>query len=132
MTFDFEKMLVYRKSLEALDLAVDISNKIPRGHRQFADQLNRSASSVCLNVAEGAGEFKPIEKARFYRMALRSASESCSIIQILCRLKFIKQQEFDIAYHTFCSTGKMLTKLISPVEKREDSKRLFCLEAKAT
>ena len=123
MTFDFEKMLVYQKSLEALDLAVAISKLIPRGHRQFADQLNRAASSVCLNIAESAGEFKPIEKARFYRMALRSASESCSIVQILNRLKIIKQQDFDTAYYSFASTGKMLTKLIVVVVKREDSKR---------
>ena len=123
MTFDFEKMLVYQKSLEALDLAVVISNKIPRGHRQFADQLNRAASSVCLNISEGAGEFKPIEKARFYRMALRSASESCSIVQILHRLRIIKRQEYETAYYCFNSTGKMLTKLISVVEKREEPKR---------
>ena len=119
MTFDFEKMLVYRKSLEALDSAVKISESIPRGNRHYADQLKRAASSVCLNIAEGAGEFKPLEKARFYRMALRSASESSSVIQILFRLNFIRQSEFEPAYHFFCSTGKMLTKLISSVEKRE-------------
>ena len=70
MVFDFEKMLVYRKSLVALDQAGKISESIPRGHRQFADQLNRAASSVCLNISEGVGEFKRQKKVRFYRIDL--------------------------------------------------------------
>ncbi len=118
MVFDFEKMEVYKQSLAALDVAVSIAEQIPRGHRQFADQLKRAASSVCLNTAEGAGEFKAAEKARFYRIALRSASESTSIVQILHRLKLIKYQVYIEAYDRFCRTAKMLTKLISSVEKR--------------
>lgn len=40
-------------------------------------------------VAEGAGEFAPKEKARFYRMALRSATESATIIDIVQRFGYI-------------------------------------------
>lgn len=118
MVFDFEKMNVYKQSLEALDMAVLIADKIPRGHRQFADQLKRAASSVSLNTAEGIGEYKPQEKAGFYRMALRSVSESCSIVQILYRLKMLEPVLYDDAYARFAATAKMLTKLIASVEKR--------------
>lgn len=118
MVFDFEKMEVYRKSLVSLDKAVAIAEIIPRGHRQFSDQLKRAASSVSLNIAEGVGEFKSKEKARFYRIALRSVSESCSIIQILYRLKLIEHSQYIEAYDNFSSTAKMLTKLISSMNKR--------------
>ena len=37
-----------------------------------------------LNIAEGAGEFSPGDKARFYRMARRSATE-CAAILDACR-----------------------------------------------
>ncbi len=120
MVFDFEKMKVYRESVEALDLSVHIATQIPRGYRSLADQLKRAASSVSLNTAEGIGEFKPREKVRFYRMALRSASESCSIVQILRRLQIIDQQTYNKAYLHFTSTAKMLTKLIGSVERRTD------------
>jgi four helix bundle protein len=88
VVFDFEKMDVYRQSLEVLDLAVAVADLVPRGQRPLADQIKRAASSISLNTAEGIGEFKPAEKARFYRMALRSASETTAILQITLRLKF--------------------------------------------
>ena len=113
MVFDFERMEVYQQALVALDIAVEIANKIPRGHRNDADELKRSATGVVRNAAEGIGEFKPKEKARFYRMALRSASESCATIQIVHRLKFIDVETTDKAYRQFERVGKILTKLIT-------------------
>ncbi|MCP4342252.1 MAG: four helix bundle protein [Desulfobulbaceae bacterium] len=111
-------MLVYRKSIEALDTAVRIAEEIPRGHRQFADQLKRASSSVCLNTAEGVGEYKSAEKARFYRMALRSVSESVSIVQILHKLKILDSSTYSVAYVQFTETAKMLTKLIGSMDRR--------------
>src|SRR4051794_1769551 len=77
----FHKCLdVYRLSLDFVEIAADIAKHIPRGQSYLADQLRRSASSTVLNIGEGAGEFSKKEKARFYRMALRSATESASTI----------------------------------------------------
>lgn len=116
--FDFEKMEVYQKSLHSLDLSILIAEQLPRGHKHLSDQLKRAASSVCLNISEGVGEFKPREKARFYRMALRSASESCSVVQICCRMKLIGPRQYQDIYDSFARVSKMLTKLISSVESR--------------
>ncbi len=51
--------------------------------RSVADQLIRAASSIMLNIAEGAGEYSSPEKARFYRMARRSAWECAAILDVL-------------------------------------------------
>jgi len=40
---------------------------------------------VSFNIAEGAGEFAGPDKARFYRMARRSATESAAILDA-CRV----------------------------------------------
>ncbi|MBW3534903.1 MAG: four helix bundle protein, partial [Gemmatimonadetes bacterium] len=40
------------------------------------DQLDRAATSIVLNIAEGAGEFSLPDKQRFYRMAKRSERSS--------------------------------------------------------
>ncbi|MEM1418216.1 MAG: four helix bundle protein, partial [Myxococcota bacterium] len=40
---------------------------------------------MVANIAEGAGEFSPSEKARFYRMARRSAIETVAWIEIAAR-----------------------------------------------
>ena len=116
MTFDFEKMDVYRRSLTAIDLCIDIISKMPRGNSNLADQLRRAISSVALNISEGSGEFKQAEKARFYRMALRSVSESCSIVQIGNRLRSMSAGDFDNAYQQLTIIAKMLTRLIASVE----------------
>jgi len=39
----------------------------------------RAATSVPLNIAEGAGEYSGAEKSRFYRIAKRSATECAGI-----------------------------------------------------
>ena len=55
----------------------------PRGHADLADQLRRASDSIALNICEGAGEFMPKEKARFYRMARRSATECVGAVDLL-------------------------------------------------
>ena len=73
MQLDHEKLDVYRVAIEPVALADDIVEQMPRGRAYLADQLQRAATSVPLNI-EGAGEFSPKDKARFYRMAKRSAT----------------------------------------------------------
>jgi four helix bundle protein len=118
VVFDFEKMDVYRQSLEVLDLAVAVADLVPRGQRPLADQIKRAASSISLNTAEGIGEFKPAEKARFYRMALRSASETTAILQITLRLKFTTESKYHELYEALTRVSKMLTKLIASMHSR--------------
>lgn len=65
-------------------MAGGVIGRLPRGHAYFKDQLGRAALSIVTNIAEGAGEFMPAEKARFYRIALRSATE-CAALLDACR-----------------------------------------------
>jgi four helix bundle protein len=59
---------------------------LPGGRSDLADQFRRASMSVSLNIAEGAGEFAPKEKARFYRMAKRSATECGAILDHIADL----------------------------------------------
>jgi four helix bundle protein len=118
MAFDFEKIDVYRHALFAIDQSTAIIQKMPRGNHHLSDQLKRAISSVALNISEGVGEFKPKEKARFYRMALRSASESCSIIQIGQRLGAVSEGDYRESYDLLEKISMMLTKLIRSMEQR--------------
>ena len=82
-----ERLRVYSLALDFLELAAELVATLPRGHAFIADQLRRAAMSICLNIAEGAGEFAQQEKARFYRMARRSATECSAVLDICARLK---------------------------------------------
>lgn len=46
------------------------------------DQLQRAASSVCLNLAEGSGRFSPKDQRKFYSISLGSLRECQCIIEI--------------------------------------------------
>ena len=72
--FEHERLDVYRASIELVAGADQLADRFPRGGAYLSDQLRRAVASIPLNIAEGAGEFAPADKARFYRMARRSAT----------------------------------------------------------
>ena len=52
---------------------------------------------MAFNTAEGAGEFAKKEKARFYRMALRSSTEPHAIVDVIFGFGFIGADLYDQA-----------------------------------
>ena len=90
--FDHDRLDAYnlarafRRTVEAL------MKRLPRGHAEEILQLRSAALSVSLNTAEGAGEFKPAEKARFYRIARRSGTESAAVLD-----SFVDRDAFEEA-----------------------------------
>jgi four helix bundle protein len=80
--FPHDRLDVYRAAVEFERSSRRIIALLPRSSH-LADQLHRAATSVPLNIAEGAGEFSPKDKARFYRIALRSATESAAILDLV-------------------------------------------------
>lgn len=86
--FEHEKLDVYKAAIEFVALVNELAERLPRGRGQIGDQLWRASNSVALNIAEGAGEFAPAEKARFYRIARRSATECAASLDV-CRIRGI-------------------------------------------
>ncbi len=110
--FDHDKMDVYKVAIEFIGLADEIVAKLPRGRAYLADQLRRAATSVVLNIAEGAGEFSGDEKARFYRMAKRSGTECAAVIDVCRRLSLIDDAPLDAARKLLLRIVSMLIALI--------------------
>ena len=75
---------MYQLAVDFVGVSSRIARSLPKGHTYISDQLRRAAMSVSLNIAEGAGEFSAKDKARFYRMATRSATECAAVLDI-CR-----------------------------------------------
>ena len=82
MRLHYEKLDVYQAALDFVRVAEAISVPLWSKRWHLADQLARASVSVTLNIAEGAGEFSKREKTRFYRMALRSATECGAVLDI--------------------------------------------------
>ena len=109
--FDHEKLDVYQRAIEFVILADGIVENLPRGRAYLADQLHRAATSIPLNIAEGAGEFAPNEKARFYRMAKRSATECAAILDVCSRVELVSPATHNEARGLLLRIVSMLTKL---------------------
>ncbi|MHC4925027.1 MAG: four helix bundle protein [Planctomycetota bacterium] len=93
--FNHEKLVVYRRSLDA---AVEVHRAASgrlRPMRHLRDQMLRSSASVLLNVAEGAGERPGPEKRRFYRMAMRSAMERAATLDLCMRIGSMSPADAD-------------------------------------
>ena len=110
--FDHEKHDVYTAAIDFVSLANEVVEQLPRGRGYLADQLQRAATSVALNIAEGAGEFAPSEKARFYRMAKRSATESAAIIDVCHRLTLVDQTRITAAHELLLRIVSMLVRMV--------------------
>jgi four helix bundle protein len=109
--FDYERWDVYRAALEFIVMIKDIVEQFPRGNAYLTDQLQRAGTSVPLNIAEGAGEHSTNEKARFYRIAKRSATECASILDVCKQLELITEERYLKARALLLRVVAMLTKM---------------------
>ena len=113
MTLDHTKLDVYHRALDLLDLVDHVHEAMPPGRAHLKDQLDRAATSVVLNTAEGAGEFSKDEKQRFYRIARRSATETAAILDILDRRKAVPIATIAPAREMIVRVVSMLARLAS-------------------
>jgi four helix bundle protein len=65
-----------------------------------------------LNIAEGAGEFSTNDKARFYRIAKRSATESAAILHVCERLALVDLDRYQAGRELLLRLVAMLVQMV--------------------
>jgi len=93
MSFRFENLDVYQK---AVALAIEISkmtDDFPKGNYYLADQINRAAISISLNIAEGNGRFTQKDRNNFFYIARGSAFECVPLLKILLAKRLINEDQ---------------------------------------
>jgi len=111
MPFDRERLDVYQLALDFLILADDTIEHLPRGRNHLADQLGRAATSIVLNIAEGAGKFSKPDKRRYYLTAVGSTTECAAIYDVLLRLKLTTTERHAECKAMLDRIASMLTKM---------------------
>jgi len=80
--FDHEKLEVYREAIAFVGwLSAILEPTIRIG--EVKDQLDRAATSIPLNIAEGNGKFTPSDRCRFFDIARGSALECAAGLDTL-------------------------------------------------
>lgn len=108
---DHEKLTVYQAAIKFVLVADEVVEHLPRGRAYLSDQLQRAALSIPLNIAEGAGEYAVDEKARFYRMAKRSATECAGVLDVCQQLRLVEEKRFIKGRELLIEIVSMLIKM---------------------
>lgn len=109
---------MYQRAFRFREEADELIAALRPGRTYVAQQLQRAALSIGANIAEGAGEFSPKEKARFYRMARRSAIECASLLETFPRYSRASVADIDRARGELKQIVSLLIRLIRNIEGR--------------
>ena len=84
--FDHEKLNVYQASVRFNGWVGELLAQVG-GKAAVKDQLDRAATSIPLNLAEGNGKFSIKDRARYVDIARGSALESAACLDVLLSRK---------------------------------------------
>jgi four helix bundle protein len=108
------------RDFEAWKLASEVKRRVLvatasaqwNGHFWLRDQLRRSASSACANIAEGFGRYRPREFARFLSIAKGSLNELVEHISDAELLGLMSSADAASLVHTTRRADRTVTRLI--------------------
>ena len=118
-TFQFEKLLVYQKSLDFADEVCSATEQFNRGYGFLVDQLNRAALSISANIAEGNGRFTQADRKNFFIIARGSVQECVPLLELVRRRALIDDSRHVGLKSNLEEISKMLSGLINGLESRK-------------
>ena len=92
--YKFQKLEVYQLALRYVDNVYGLSEKLPQRERfNLSSQIERAATSIVLNIAEGStGQTNP-EQNRFLGLALRSYLETIACLDLIEHRSYLTASE---------------------------------------
>ncbi len=99
MSFKFEKIIVWQRSMEYGEMLFNLSEKFPEREKfNLTSQITRAGDSIALNIAEGAILQSKPEFQRFLGYSIRSLAEVVTCLYKAKNRKYINQEEFEFHY----------------------------------
>jgi four helix bundle protein len=89
--FDHEKLNVYQVSLTFNERVGELLPSL-EAKAAAKDQLDRAATTIPLNIAEGNGKFSRRDRARYFDIARGSALEAAASLDVLVSRKLMDQR----------------------------------------
>jgi len=118
--FDHERLNAYRVALAFNEWVGEFLSAT--GARAAAkDQLDRAATSIPLNIAEGNGKFSKRDRARFFDIARGSALESAAALDVLMSRKLLAEEQIAPAKEQLVQIVNMLMGLLKSLGYAFDS-----------
>jgi four helix bundle protein len=90
MGYKFQRLKIYHLALDYIDKVYGLSRNLSVSERfNLQSQLERAATSIILNIAEGSTGQSNAEQNRFLGLALRSYLETIACLDIIERQGYL-------------------------------------------
>jgi four helix bundle protein len=110
--FNFEKLDVWKKSIDFADLVYQHTRNFPTDERfGLTNQMRRAAVSISSNIAEGTSRMSQTDFGRFIEIATGSVFEVVSQSFVGRRQGFLNEKSFRAMYDAAEEIGRMLSGL---------------------
>ncbi len=109
--FDHERLNVYQEAIRFVAWADDLLESLPKGVAVH-NQLDRAATSIPLNIAEGNGKYTSADRCRFFDNARGSALECAACLDVLVAKKRTDLETVETGKAVLLTIVSMLVGLI--------------------
>ncbi|MFA4905435.1 MAG: four helix bundle protein [Candidatus Margulisiibacteriota bacterium] len=113
---DFYDLEVWKRAKEIVGMVYKLTKDFPRQEAySLTDQVRRSTSSICANIAEGFSRYHSKEKIKFYYNARGSISESMNHVLIAQTIGYLPADISNELLDRLRLIRKMLNAMINSV-----------------
>lgn len=113
-----EDLRVWQRSIQLAVESYRVAHRLPESEQNgLASQLRRSATSVAANIAEGYGRSHRKDYIRFLAIARGSACEVDTHLEILLRIRMLREPEMLLARRLALDIRRMLSRMILSLRK---------------
>ncbi|MEK7170127.1 MAG: four helix bundle protein [Patescibacteria group bacterium] len=119
ITKSYRDLIVWRKSVDLSVLVYELTEHFPRDERYaLTSQVRRAVVSIPSNIAEGRSRSTKKDFCNFLHIALGSAAELETQIEIAKRISKTEVLSYKVVESLLTEVMKMLHSLISKLEAR--------------
>ncbi len=107
--FRFLEWPIYKDAKEVVNLVFALTNKFPQHFRyELGSQMNRSAISIVLNIAEGSGKRSDKDFAHFLNIAHGSLYETLAGFDLALSNRLVSGDQFSDLHARLLGIAKQL------------------------
>ena len=126
--YKFQRLYVYQTALEYADQIYSAAGQLPQTEQfNLHSQLQRAATSIALNIAEGSTGQSDAEQNRFLGLALRSYIETIACLDMVEHRHYFDSEQLDSLRNTghslFVKLQAFRRRLTEEPEKRSSVSR---------
>ena len=116
--FSFEDLEVWQKAMEFADKVIVVVDTLNtnRKHYRLIEQLESSATSILMNIAEGKGRYSKKEFIQFLYIARGSLYETIALLIIFRKKDWIDEVQLDELKGSGSEIGRMISSLINSIK----------------